>query len=374
MAPPRSVLDLVMSMQEKSQNEALQAWQRILRAPKVAADAARDVSRGTSPHDVVYEERSLKLLRYRNDRPAVFAEPIVICFALVNRPYILDLQADRSVVRQLLRCGFDVYLIDWGIPRDSDHTLELYDYVCGYMKNVVDFVLQQSGAAQVNLLGYCMGGTMSTMFTSLYQPLVRNLIVMAAPIDFSTKKGLLNVWSDEKYFDVDGFVDAFGNCPGSFLQACFQMMKPVQNFIEKYIGFFDKMDDDKFVESFFAMEYWGHDNIPVAGETFRQFVKMLYQQNKLVKGEMSLRDRAIALQQITCPLLILVAVHDHMVTLESALALRDHVKSTEIEEMRIDAGHVGLAVSSRAHREFWPGVASWIADRSSERRQPSHGN
>ena len=73
---------------------------------------------------MVFEEGSLRLLRYRSDS-VKFAEPILICFALVNRPYILDLQGDRSVVRQLLDRGFDVYLIDWGTPTDADRTLRL---------------------------------------------------------------------------------------------------------------------------------------------------------------------------------------------------------------------------------------------------------
>ena len=105
---------------------------------------------GTTPHDVVYEEDTLKLLRYRRETPAVYAEPVLVCYALVNRPYILDLQPDKSVVRQLLDRGFDVYMIDWGVPSDADRSLTLEDYVCGFLKNVVDFVLQRARVAQTS--------------------------------------------------------------------------------------------------------------------------------------------------------------------------------------------------------------------------------
>src|SRR3989304_262219 len=225
-----AILDTFLDFQKSAQAESFRAWRRWLNAPKVP-QTARDVRVAPTPHDVVYEEDSLKLLRYRNEHSIDLQEPVLVCFALVNRPYILDLQPERSVVRQLLKRGFDVYLIDWGIPTAADRTLRLQDYVCGFMKNVVNFVCEHSQSPKLNLLGYCMGGTMSAMYTALYQEQVRNLILMAAPIDFSGDDGLLNLWTREEYFDVDALVDAFGNCPGSFLQSSFQMMKPGQNYL-----------------------------------------------------------------------------------------------------------------------------------------------
>jgi polyhydroxyalkanoate synthase len=323
---------------------------------------------GKTPHDVVYKEGTLNLLRYRNEQSIELVEPIVVCFALVNRPYIVDLQPNRSVIRRLLKHGFDVYLIDWGIPTPADHTLRLHDYICRSMKNVADFVCEQSGSSQINLLGYCMGGTMATMYTSLYQEQVRNLILMATPIDFSGDESLLNVWAREENFDVDALIDAYGNCPGWLLQICFQMLKPVQNYVEKHMTFCEKVDDDAFLENFFAMERWANDSIPVAGETFREFVKMLYQRNMLVKGKMHLNEVPIKLAQITCPILLLTAEFDHLVPPSSSRALRDCVNSEEVTEMMINAGHIGLAVSSKAHRHLWRDAAVWIDDHSTPRK------
>ena len=360
------LLDMVLETQRVAQDEAFKMWQRYLNVPK-AVETARDVQVALTPHDVVYEEGTLQLLHYRNEHSINLVEPILICYALVNRPSILDLSTERSVVRQLLKRGFDVYLIDWGVPTAADRTLRLEDYVCGYMKRVADVVCARSGSEKFNLLGYCMGGTMSAMFAALFPERVRNLILMAAPIDFSADDGLLSIWTDEKYFDVDAFVDAYGNCPGSFLQATFLLMKPVDSFYEKYVRYFEEMYDDRFLENFFAMERWVNDNIPVAGETFREFVKKLYQANALVRGEMSLGGRRVQLDQITCPLLMLVADYDHLVPADSTLALEKFVGSGEVKSMRINAGHIGLAVSSKAHKQLWPDAALWIADRSTER-------
>src|SRR6516165_3498687 len=183
-----TVLDSILSAQRKAVDETFKNWKRFLNLPKVPLMATR-VQVGSTPHNVVYEEDTLKLLRYRNDNIA-FREPIVICYALVNRPYILDLQPSRSVVQQLLKRGFNVYLIDWGVPTAADRTMRLYDYVCELMKNVATFVRNDSREKKFHLFGYCMGGTMSTMFTALYPKLVSTLSLLAAPIDFSSDEAL----------------------------------------------------------------------------------------------------------------------------------------------------------------------------------------
>ena len=273
-------------------DQTLKMWSRLFAVPRIM-DAAREVKVATTPFDVVYEEDSLRLLHYRRDTPAAYAEPVLFCYALVNRPYIVDLQPDRSVIRQFLARGFDVYLIDWGVPSAADRSMKLRDYIDGLMKNCVDFVIRKAATPRLHLVGYCMGGTMSAIFAARYPEPVKTLTLMTAPIDFSVghDQSLVQFWADPDYFDVDSLIDAYGNVPAEFLQASFQMMKPVQNYFLKYVNFFEKMDDDQFVENYFAMEKWTNDNIPVAGETFREFVKKLYQRNELVKGEFRLAPR-----------------------------------------------------------------------------------
>jgi polyhydroxyalkanoate synthase len=360
---PSTMFEMLIEQQNSSLDEAQKFWKRFLSIPKVI-EKARETKVGGTPHDVVYEEDTLKLLRYRRETPATYAEPVLVCYALVNRPYILDLQPDKSVIRQLLARGFEVYMIDWGAPTAADRSLRLEDYVCGFIKNVIDYVTEHEQVSNVNLLGYCMGGAMSTMFTAVYPELVKNLVLLAVPIDFSSRDALMHLWTDEKYFDIDALIDTYGNCPAGFLQGCFVMMKPVQNLYEKYYTFYDKMYDSRFVENFFSMEKWVNDNIPVAGETFREFVKKCYQRNQLVKGEFRLGDIPVKLDRITCPVLLLTAKDDHLVPPESTEGIIPHLGSQDVKSMMINAGHVGLVVSSKAQREFWPEATRWIADRS----------
>src|ERR1041385_1166212 len=176
--------------------------QRFARMPSLYQRAQR-IKKGATPSEVVYEEDRLKVLHYPGEEPPRYKTPLIFVFALVNRPYILDLKPGRSVVEHFVKRGFDTYLIDWGAPTYADRHLTIDDHVNGYLRNVVDFVRERTHAPNVSLLGYCMGGTMSTMFTALHQKRVKNLMLLAAGIDFSTREGLLNLWTQQNLFDVD---------------------------------------------------------------------------------------------------------------------------------------------------------------------------
>jgi polyhydroxyalkanoate synthase subunit PhaC len=352
-------------------------WQRALLDETFAAagrmshfplllQKARQIRKGVTPSEVVYEEDRLKLLHYTNHAEPRHRTPLVFIYALVNRPYILDLKIGRSVVANFVDRGFDTYLVDWGVPLAADRHLRFDDYINGYLVNVADFLRERTGTDQVNVLGYCMGGTMSAMFTALHPDLVKNLILMATPIDFATQEGLLNLWTSAKYFNVDRFVDAFGNCPAQFLQSLFLMLRPVGNFIDKPINFYEHMHEEKFLEDFLTTESWINDNIPVPGEVFREFVKYLYQKNLLVQGRMPVGKHLVNLGRITCPVLNIMAGGDDLVPCAQGMPFTDLVGSKDRKTILLkESGHVGLAIGGRAQREVWPQACEWLAERTS---------
>jgi polyhydroxyalkanoate synthase len=348
--------------------EQQRAWRRALSSPRLL-QLASQTRVGTTPHDVVARRGAFQLLRYRRETPATHAEPVLFCYALINRAYILDLQPDKSVVRRYLERGFEVYMIDWRPPTDADRGLTLDDYVCDSLADAAQLVLRDHGARRLHLLGYCMGGTMSALFTALEPQLIATLSLLAAPIDFAGQESLLNLWTDRKYFDVDAFIDTYGNCPAWFLQSCFLGMKPVQNLLEKNLSLYENMDDEAFVISYFALEHWINDNVPVAGATFRQFVRALYQDNQLMRGELRLRGQPVDLGRITCPVLLLTARNDHLVPPASTEAIRARVASTDVRSMVMDGGHVGLVVGRTAQKRVWPEATQWLAERSTTNRE-----
>jgi len=323
-----------------------------------------DVDVGTTPSDVVYTENKLRLLHYRPLADARAGTPVLVVYALINKPYILDLQDDRSVVRSLLSRGLDVYLIDWGVPSDADRHLTLGDYVDGYIDRCVDVVRERSGHDKVSVLGYCMGGTLSVLYAALHPDKVRNLLVMAAPIRGDTGEGLLHTWSRRGNFDVDRVVDALGNVPAEFFNLGYNILEPVLNNVGKVARLMDIVDHEDAVRNYLRMERWVGDGIPVAGETLRQFVKDVYQEDRLVGGTMHVGGRRVDLGRIRMPVLSIIGERDHLVPPSSSRPLNDLVGSKDRSMYVFDAGHIGLSVSARAHKELWPKVAGWLEARS----------
>jgi polyhydroxyalkanoate synthase len=352
-----------LAWQQSILQESADHMRRMSRLSQLWQNAQR-VKKGATPSEVVYEEDRLKLLHYKSDSPVNYDTPLLFVFALVNRPYILDLLPNKSVVRHFVDAGFDTYLIDWGKPNHADRNKTLDYYINDHLLGVVNYLCERTGADQVSLLGYCMGGTMCSIFTSLHQQLVKNLILMAAGIDFSTREGLINLWTDAKHFDADAFVDAYGNCPAEFLQGMFLMLKPVGNLLQKPMALYERADDERFVDEYLTMETWLNDNIAVPGEVYRQFVKDLYQKNLLVQNQMCVGRHVVDLKRITCPVLNLMATKDDLVPCTQSEPFNDLVGSTDRKTMKLAAGHIGLAVGSRAQRELWPNVRDWLAERS----------
>lgn len=353
-----------LAWQRTMADESLAAMGRFLRTPTLY-QRWRNIRKGASEDEVVYEEDRLKLRHYiSSDRPRK-RTPVVFIYALVNRPYILDLKRNRSVIANYVNHGFDTYLVDWGVPTPADRHLTLDDYINGYMVNVLDYLRERTGVDKVNVVGYCMGGTMSAMFTALHQDRVNTLTLMAAPIDFRSQDGLLNVWTRPDVFDVDKFVDAFGNCPPEFLQASFLLLKPVGNLIEKPINFYEHMHEEKFLEDFLTTESWLNDNIPVPGEVYRQFVKYLYQRNLLAQNRMPVGKHIVNLRNITCPVMNIMAAKDDLVPCSQGTPFNDLVGSKDRKSILLEgSGHIGLAIGSRAQREVWPEACEWLAERT----------
>ena len=325
------------------------------------------VEYGTAPKEEVYREDNVVLYRYTPVVSKPYKIPLLIVYALVNRPYMVDLQENRSLVRNLLDLGMDVYLIDWGYPQRNDRWLTIDDHVNTYIANCVDFLCQQHGLEAINLLSICQGGTLSLCYAALHPEKVRNLITMVTPIDFNVPDGLLNVWSGCSYgpqsMNVDAMVEAQGNIPGDFMNFGFLLLKPFQLNVEKYLGLTDILDDEAKLINFLRMEKWIFDSPDQAGETFRQFIKDFYQENKLVKGEFSLGGQRVELKNINMPVMNIYAEEDHLVPPASSLALKKYVGSKDYSELAYPVGHIGMYVSGKVQNDLPPAIVEWLQER-----------
>jgi polyhydroxyalkanoate synthase len=345
---------LALEMQEYSQKLA-QGMQNLM--------DAGDIDAGVTPKDTVYQEDKLTLYRYQRTGATVQRPvPLLVIYALVNRPYMTDIQEDRSTIRGLLATGQDVYLIDWGYPDQADRSLTLDDYINGYIDRCVDHIRDAHGLDRINLLGICQGGTFSLLYTALHPQKVQNLVTMVTPVDFKTPDNLLSAWVQD--IDVDLMVDTMGNVPGELLNWTFLSLKPFSLTGQKYVNMVDLLDDADKVKNFLRMEQWIFDSPDQAGETFRQFIKDFYQKNGLLKGGVQIGGRPIDLKQITCPLLNIYAQQDHLVPPDASRALDGLTGTDDYTELAFPGGHIGIYVSGKAQKEVTPAIGEWLNQRS----------
>ncbi|MCK9377843.1 MAG: class III poly(R)-hydroxyalkanoic acid synthase subunit PhaC [Syntrophobacterales bacterium] len=356
MDRPKIPVDLILA---KLAAEAEEAQHRLEKARDILTGPL-DTDIGTTPYELVYQEDRVRLKYYRPASPRL-KTPLLLTHGLFNRETLLDLQPDRSVVQSLLREGFEVYLVDWGEPTRRDQFLTLDDHINGYLDNIVNFIRRRHRTPKVNLMGVCIGGTFAVIYAALYPEKIRNLITTVAPTHFDTPKGLLHIWLKE--IDVDRLVNSFGNLPGNLLNAAFLLLNPARLLLDKYLGFLENMDSKDFVENFIRIEKWIFDSPDVPGETLRQLVKDLYQQNLLVQNKMELGGRSVNLAKVTMPLLNIYGQYDHLVPPEACEVLSRRVGSKDTEDICLDSGHIGIYVSSRFQRELVPKIATWLSDR-----------
>lgn len=340
--------------------EMLQSASKMLKGYETLGKIG-EVEIGTSPKTMVFHHDKLRLFRYDRDTPPTVKTPVLIVYALVNRFEMLDLQPDRSYIRNLLNLGLDVYIIDWGYPSRADRYNDLDDYINGYINSCVDFIRYQHGLEKINLMSVCQGGTLSTIYSAIHPDKVKNLITLVTPVDFSGNDGLLFRWA--KDMDFDAIVDGnAGLVPGEFLNVGFELLKPMMKF-NKYNGMMNMLDDADKLSNFLRMEKWIADSPDQAGECFRQFMKELYQGNKLVKGTLRIGNKMVDLKNITMPLLNVYATEDHLVPPSATVPLNDLVGSNDKELYKFQGGHIGVFVGGKSQKELAPAVAQWLQKR-----------
>ncbi len=325
-----------------------------------ALAAASHCEAGCSEKEAVWESDKLRLYRYRPIAAPAGTAPLLIVYALINRPYMMDLQEDRSLIRGLLAHGLDVYLIDWGYPDGADRFTTLADYIDGLLGGCVERILAAHRLDALNILGVCQGGVFSLIYAALHPKRVRNLITMVTPVDFHTPADLLSKWV--RKIDVAAWVGE-GNVSGDVLNQLFLSLMPFRLMHQKYMELLRGTADQARIENFMRVEQWIFDSPDQAGAAFREFVVWLYQENRLAHGRLEIAGRKVDLKALKLPILNLIGKKDHLVPPQASAALRPLAASKDFTTLEFDLGHIGMYISARAQREVPPAVAGWLASR-----------
>lgn len=309
-----------------------------------------------TPRDTITLEGGAALYHFRGAATGV---PVLLVPSLINRWYVMDLRPGASLVEALVGAGIDVWLLDWGAPEPEDRYLD-WEAVLARLGRASRRVLRETGAARHALLGYCMGGTLTAIHAALHPETIAALVTLAAPIDFA-RGGMLRAMVDPRWFDAGAVAEA-GNVSPSQMQAGFTALRPTLE-LAKLVSLPDVHADPKAREAFLALDAWASDNIAFPAAAYRRYIGDIYQRNELVAGTHRVGNRAVELSAITCPVLAITATRDQICPPPAAVALLDHVGSTDTGVLEVQGGHVGAVVGSRAAREMYPALARWLSAR-----------
>lgn len=330
------------------------------------------VAIATTPKDEVLRTDKVTLSRYRPlTQESRTRTPVLIVYSLIGRHTMTDLQEDRSLVRNLLDKGVDLWVVDWGNPSRADRWLSIEDYVSGYIHDCVTAMLEHTGAEKVNLLGICEGGVFTLAYAALEPDRVQNLVLAITPLDFHADRhdaqpgtGSINVWTRSlTNDDVDRMIDVWGVLPGEFMGSVFSMLTPVRSATKYNLDLLDVVDDEKKLLNFLRMEKWLADRPHHAGEAAKQWLHDLYQDNKLIDNTWQLGGRTVDLTHVTSPVLNIYALDDHIIPPSTSRVLDGKLGTDDYTELGLPGGHIGLFVSRKSQGIVGSGIVDWLAER-----------
>jgi polyhydroxyalkanoate synthase len=332
---------------------------------------------GNTPRRQILKDGKLEVYRYEPARREEHVEigreefhirenrfpvPILLVPPLMVQPYIYDLRPEHSMVRALRAAGYDVYLVDFGIPGREDQGIRLDHYVLEFMPKAVQAVRKEHGGAPITIAGYCMGGIFALLYTAAWQDRdVRNLVTIASPIDFG-KMGLLTFMARLANGRVQALADRIGNIPGRLNSEALKLLAPVKRFT-RYADLFVNLWNEEYVKGFDAMSKWSNDFIPYPKEAFKQFMGEMMIENRMMEG-LRFGDRVADLKWIRAPVLAFAGESDEIATPASARAILAATSSADVEYVLVPGGHIGVVVGGRAREAVWGRMIDWLRPRS----------
>lgn len=312
-----------------------------------------------TPREIIWKKNK-STLYYHPAKVKKYQVPLFLVYSLLNKPYILDIGEGSSVVGGLTERGYDVYFLDWGSPGYEDSDITLDNYILDYLENAVKRALRHSGAQEISMIGYCLGGTISAIFASITELPIKNLVLATVPIDFSVgivphkwlkglQKGVIN---------FDRFADVYGVIPSEYLYLMFRGLSPV--YISPWVNLITRAHDEDYVQKWRRMDKWTKDSASFAGASFKQLFNDFYSENKLLKGELTIGGKKVDLKNIKCSVFVFSTSRDTLVLEKQSLPVMDMISSEDKTYEVFEGGHVSLALTGK----FAIFADKWLSSRS----------
>lgn len=314
---------------------------------------------GQTKKEIVWK-RNKATLYYYPSKSKKYKIPLFLIYSLINESYILDLYPGMSMIEAFGQEGYDVYLLDFGKPGYEDHDLTLDDYIIKYIQTAVKKTLVHSEATELTIIGYCLGGTLATIYTAICDEPVKNLILFATPIDFE-RSPFLQTWSfavKRGDIDIDSVIDAYGVIPAKLVYLALKMaIAPIT--FTSYMSLMERADDEESVRKWLLFNKWVKGHIPFAGATLKQLINV-FKENQLIKDQLIIKGNKVKLACIESNLLVLSTTGDQIVPEHLTTPIVEKVSSVDKQFKRLKGGHVTIAMRGEIPIE----MVNWLSERS----------
>lgn len=315
---------------------------------------------GASPATIVYRENKLRLLRLLDETGEPRrGPPVLFVPAPVSRYFILDLLPGRSFAGHVAAAGHDVFIADFGTPSREDRFADLEYYVDGVVRRCVRTVAALAGQSSIDIIGYCLGGTLSLLYAALYPETVKRLVLLTTTVDGDVQGGIS--WVAHRMGLAGESYDEPRLVPAVEVKSWFELLAPGSNSVVGRVSdLWERLDDaPERLRDVRTMATWVDDVVPAPGrllaELYRKFGPG---RNSLMAGTATVGDRRVDWSAVTMPVLSVSAEKDTISPPEGVDAIVKIVPHAQV--MRLPGGHVGI-VAGRAAKALWQRTVEFLS-------------
>lgn len=341
-------------------------------AEGVLAYRRHPVHRDLENPPAVWSEGNTRLLDYgATHRVARVrgARAVLVVPSLINRWEVLDLTAEKSLLRAMAAAGLRPYLVDWGTPDADERRFDTTAYVAR-LERALAFITRRARRAPA-VMGYCMGGTLTVALAARQPRRVAGLALLAAPWDFhADRTGHAFLLSAGPM--LARVADQVGELPVDILQTLFWSLDPWLA-VKKFGRFLGLDQEGSSAREFVLLEDWLNEGAPLAGPTARECLIGWYGDNQPGAGKWTVGGKRIVPSKIATPSLVMIPSGDRIVPPLSAAALAEPGRGLRnATRLDLPLGHIGMVVSSRARDLCWTPLIDWLASIPSKRPPSRH--
>ncbi|MEM5017612.1 alpha/beta fold hydrolase [Metabacillus indicus] len=332
-------------------------WKNVLSV----AESGSPAENFTTTRKAVWKKGKAVLWVYPAAKRA-YRTPVFMIYSPVNEPFILDLMPGYSAIGSFVDSGFDVYLLDFGTPDQSDRDLSLEQYISGYIQQGARRVLEHSGASDLTLIGYCLGGTLAAIYAAVAKEKIRNLILFSTPVDFEVFP-VFDEWANAVKKDslsLDEVIEKKGILPEQYVETGIRLLtSPI--YYSPYLDLVAKADDSDYVLKWKRYNQWTKSCRPLPGAFVKDLIRYFVKDNSLVGGGIVIGGKRADLLAIRSSVLMIASEFDKLVPKSQSEPLMNLVGSQDKTFHLLQSGHVPLAVKNGTLPEP---LAEWLPSRS----------